>query len=249
MGLDPYPVHFEMVPATIMYEFGAYGLPGRFSHWTHGRAYQQIKTMYDYGLSKIYELVINTNPAYAFLLENNSVLQNKVVAAHVLAHVDFFKNNLYFEHTNRAMLETVSINAERLRRYEFEHGREAVETLLDAVLSIQEHIDAEPAPAEGAAGAAEARSAATAGRPRPFDDLLRLGEAAEPPAEPSRGSSRPSPRRICCCSWPTTRRTWSRGSATSCTSCGRSSIYFLPQMQTKIMNEGWAVVLACPHHA
>ena len=91
-----------MVPATIMYEFGAYGLPGRFSHWTHGRAYQQIKTMYDYGLSKIYELVINTNPAYAFLLENNRVLQNKLVAAHVLGHVDFFKHNAYFEHTNRA---------------------------------------------------------------------------------------------------------------------------------------------------
>src|SRR3712207_8324541 len=56
MGLDPYPVHFEMVPATIMYEFGAYGLPGRFSHWTHGRAYHRQKVMYDYGLSKIYEL-------------------------------------------------------------------------------------------------------------------------------------------------------------------------------------------------
>src|SRR5204862_6133372 len=84
--LDPFPVHFEMVPATIMYEFGAYGVPGRFSHWTHGRAYQQIKTMYDYGLSKIYELVINADPSYAFLLENNSVLQNKVVAAHVLGH-------------------------------------------------------------------------------------------------------------------------------------------------------------------
>ena len=94
-----------MVPATIMYEFGAYGLPGRFSHWTHGRAYQQIKTMYDYGLSKIYELVINADPAYAFLLENNSVLQNKVVAAHVLAHSDFFKNNAYFTHTNRSMVE------------------------------------------------------------------------------------------------------------------------------------------------
>src|ERR671911_2193568 len=144
MGLDPYPVHFELVPATIMYEFGAYGIPGRFSHWTHGRAYQQIKTMYDYGLSKIYELVINTNPSYAFLLENNSVLQNKVVAAHVLAHVDFFKNNLYFEHSNRSMLETASINAERLHQYEFEHGSTEVEKLLDAILSIQEHIDSNP---------------------------------------------------------------------------------------------------------
>ena len=83
-GLDSYPIHFEVVPATIMYEFGAYGLPGRFSHWTHGRAYQQIKTMYDYGLSKIYELVINTNPSYAFLMDGNSLLQNKLVVAHVM---------------------------------------------------------------------------------------------------------------------------------------------------------------------
>src|SRR5579872_4922875 len=92
-GLDPFPVHFEVVPAQIMYEFGAYGLPGRFSHWTHGRAYQQIKTMYDYGLSKIYELVINTDPCYAFLMEGNSMVQNKLVVAHVVGHSDFFKNN------------------------------------------------------------------------------------------------------------------------------------------------------------
>src|SRR5919197_441146 len=131
LGLEPFPVHFELVPATIMYEFGAYGLPGRFSHWTHGRAYQQIKTMYDYGLSKIYELVINANPAYAFLLENNGVLQNKVVAAHVLAHVDFFKHNVYFERTNRQMVEGASVNAERIRHYEFQHGERDVEEFLD----------------------------------------------------------------------------------------------------------------------
>src|ERR671933_2845929 len=120
LGLEPFPVHFELVPASIMYEFGAYGLPGRFSHWTHGRAYQQIKTMYDYGLSRIYELVINANPAYAFLLENNSVLQNKLVVAHVLGHSDFFKHNAHFKQTSRQMLETASVHAERLRAYEFE---------------------------------------------------------------------------------------------------------------------------------
>src|SRR5512142_2136936 len=96
LGLDPFPTHFEVVPAAIMYEFGAYGLPGRFSHWSHGKAYHQMKTMYDYGLSKIYELVINTNPSYAFLMDANSVIQNKLVAAHVLAHVDFFRHNAYF---------------------------------------------------------------------------------------------------------------------------------------------------------
>src|SRR5215210_1036950 len=187
-GLDPFPVHFEMVPAGIMYEFGAYGLPGRFSHWTHGRAYQQIKTMYDYGLSKIYELVINANPAYAFLLENNSVLQNKVVAAHVLAHSDFFKHNVYFAHTSREMVETASANAERLQRYEFEQGRQAVEEFLDAVLSIQEHFDPHIRIRRESAQEHERRR-----RKRPaetaYDDLFSLGGEV-------RKESPPAPRRF-----------------------------------------------------
>ena len=141
MGLDPYPVHFELVPATIMYEFGAYGLPGRFSHWSRGKAYYRMKTEYDYGLSKIYELVVNTNPSYAFLMEQNDILQNKVVVAHVLGHTDFFKNNVYFKHTPPNMIEKVSVNADRIRKYEFEHGTATVERFLDAVLAIEEHID------------------------------------------------------------------------------------------------------------
>src|SRR3954451_15944131 len=107
-GLDPFPVHFELVPAAIMYEFGSYGLPGRFSHWSHGKVYHRMKTQYDYGLSKIYELVINTNPSYAFLMEGNSLLQNKLVMAHVLGHCDYFKHNSYFARTNRRMVETAS---------------------------------------------------------------------------------------------------------------------------------------------
>src|SRR3989440_3749522 len=76
-GLDPYPVRFEVVPATVMYEVGSYSLPGRYSHWTFGKAYHRMKTMYDFGLSKIYEVVINTNPSYGFLLETNSPVQNR----------------------------------------------------------------------------------------------------------------------------------------------------------------------------
>jgi stage V sporulation protein R len=139
--LDPFPIHFDVVPASIMYEVGSYGLPGRFSHWTHGRAYHQMKTMYDYGLSKIYELIINSDPAQAFLMEANSLIQNKLVIAHVIGHSDFFKNNVYFQHTSRQMVESVAMNAERIRRYEFEHGAHEVEKYLDAVLSIEEHID------------------------------------------------------------------------------------------------------------
>src|SRR2546421_2299 len=79
-GLDPFPTRFELVPATVMYEIGSYALPGRYSHWTFGKAYHRMKTMYDFGLSKIYEVVINTNPAYGFLLETNSPVQKKRAA-------------------------------------------------------------------------------------------------------------------------------------------------------------------------
>src|SRR5690242_3838415 len=96
-GLDPFPTHFELVPATIMYEFASYTLPGRFSHWTHGKAYHRQKMQYDFGLSKIYEMVVNTNPSYAFLMEMNNLLQNTFVAAHVFGHTDFFKNNIRSE--------------------------------------------------------------------------------------------------------------------------------------------------------
>src|SRR5690349_18399192 len=105
-GLDPFPVHYELVPPAIMYEFGSYGLPGRFSHWSHGKVYHRMKTSYDYGLSKIYELVINTDPSYAFLMEGNSLVQNKLVMAHVLGHTAFFKNNSYLASTNPPLLAT-----------------------------------------------------------------------------------------------------------------------------------------------
>src|SRR4028118_498966 len=100
-----------------------------------------MKTMYDFGLSKIYEVVINTHPSYAFLLENNNLLQNKLVIAHVLGHTDFFKNNVYFSKTDRRMIDTVSSHAGRMSEYEFKYGRKTIEKFLDAVLSIEEHID------------------------------------------------------------------------------------------------------------
>ncbi len=96
---------------------------------------------YDFGLSKIYEMVVNTNPSYAFLMDMNNLLQNTFVAAHVFGHTDFFKNNAYFQHTSRRMIDKVSIHAERIAKYEFDHGKAEVERFLDAVLSIQEHVD------------------------------------------------------------------------------------------------------------
>ncbi|HBV86912.1 MAG TPA: stage V sporulation protein R [Desulfosporosinus sp.] len=141
MGLDFYPVNFEIVPAEALYTFGAYGMPVRFTHWSFGKAFYRMKLQYDLNLSRIYELVINTNPAYAFLLEGNRLIQNKLVIGHVYAHVDFFKNNHYFSRTPKDMVERMSAHADRIHAYEIRYGRDKVEQVMDAVLAIQEHVD------------------------------------------------------------------------------------------------------------
>jgi stage V sporulation protein R len=240
-GLDPFPTRFEIVPATVMYEIGSYALPGRYSHWTFGKAYHRMKTMYDFGLSKIYEVVINTNPSYGFLLETNSPIQNKMVMAHVLGHVDFFKNNAYFSKTNRRMVESVSTHAGRMTEYEFKYGRKRVEELLDAVLAIEEHIDPNFfIKRENPREPRKERIVPVEGR---YDDLWKLGQKSEappPPEDKPRGDQLPEKDLL----YYVMRNSpsleeWQRDVMSM---IHEEMEYFVPQMQTKTMNEGWASI-------
>ncbi|PKC50983.1 sporulation stage V, protein R [Rhizophagus irregularis] len=140
-GLDFFPMRYEICPAEVIYTIGAYGMPTRFTHWSFGKQFHKMKLQYDFGLSQIYELVINSNPCYAFLLDTNTLTQNKLIIAHVLAHCDFFKNNVRFSNTRRDMVESMTSTAERIAHYETLYGKDEVEQFLDAVLAIQEHID------------------------------------------------------------------------------------------------------------
>jgi stage V sporulation protein R len=138
-GLDPFPMRYEICPASIIHTFASYGMPARYTHWSFGKAYHRLKLNEQLGLGKIYELVINHNPCYAFLLDSNSLLQNKLIIAHVIAHSDFFKNNVYFAKTNRQMIESMSSSAKRIRSYEEQVGIRAVEQILDAVHALNVH--------------------------------------------------------------------------------------------------------------
>ncbi|MFN2530257.1 MAG: SpoVR family protein [Pyrinomonadaceae bacterium] len=250
-GLDPYPTNFEIVPASVMYEVGSYALPGRYSHWTFGKAYHRMKTMYDFGLSRIYEVVINTNPAYGFLLETNSPVQNKMVIAHVLGHVDFFKRNLYFSKTNRRMVESVSTHAQRMTEYEFKYGRKSVEKFLDAVLAIEEHIDPYFFIKRDISSAEQKRRAelpVTEGR---YDDLWLLdktaveNEKAGNEGTTSTQGNDPSKRLpekdvlYYIMKNSPSLSDWQRDAIAM---IHEEMEYFVPQMQTKIMNEGWASI-------
>lgn len=241
-GLDPFPTHFELVPASIMYEFASYSLPGRFSHWTHGKAYYRQKMQYDLGLSKIYEMVVNTNPSYAFLMEMNNLLQNTFVAAHVFGHTDFFKNNAYFQHTSRRMIDKVSIHAERIAKYEYDHGKDEVERYLDAVLSIQEHVDYNLLLRGNDPDKTKDKSARTS----EFDDLWSLEEKAKKAQEerdrrPGKTPKFPEkPEKdilLFIMHHAPHLEQWQRDIVEIVRT---EMLYFVPQMQTKTMNEGWA---------
>lgn len=141
-GLDFYDVVFECVSYDEMNMIAAYGgFPTRYPHWKFGMEYEQLSKSYSYGLSKIYELVINNDPSYAYLMASNEDVDQKLVMAHVLGHVDFFKNNFSFAHTNRKMMDTMANHGTKVRRYIDKYGIEKVESFLDRCLSIENLID------------------------------------------------------------------------------------------------------------
>lgn len=141
-GLDFFETIFEMVDYKQMNEIAAFGgFPTRYPHWRFGMEYEQLSKSHEYGLSKIYEMVINNDPSYAYLLEGNNLVDQKTVIAHVYAHVDFFKNNYYFSKTNRRMVDDMANHGARIRRYVDRYGIEAVESFIDTCLSIDNLID------------------------------------------------------------------------------------------------------------
>ena len=141
-GLDFYEVIFEMLTYDEVNMVAAYGgYPNRYPHWRFGMDYEQLSKGYEYGLSKIYEMVINNDPTYAYLLESNPEVDQKLVMAHVYGHGDFFKNNFAFRHTNRKMMDEMANHATRVRRWIDRIGIEPVEDFVDRCLSLENLID------------------------------------------------------------------------------------------------------------
>lgn len=240
--LDFYPMRYEVCPDDIIYTFGAYGMPTRFSHWSFGKQYYKMKLQYDLGLSKIYELVINSNPCYAFLLNSNSLIQNKLIVAHVLAHCDFFKNNARFQNTKRDMVESMSATAERIAIYDKMYGKEAVESFLDAVLAIQEHIDPSLVRPKLSWTLDDLEESEEKPRPTPYDDLWKIEESSSEDRSFIRKKKKFPPRPekdllLFIEQYSRELEDWQRDILTM---MREEMLYFWPQLETKIMNEGWA---------
>ena len=141
-GLDPYDVLFLHVPSEIIYQVASYGLPTRFSHWSFGRVYKYQRAQGEMGYSKIYELILNNDPSYAFLDKDNTDTINLLIAAHCLAHADVFKNNVMFHRCGETkMIQVAKRHAEVIDNYRRDYGEDEVDAWLDIALSLEKHID------------------------------------------------------------------------------------------------------------
>ncbi len=256
-GLDFYDVVFELLDYDQLNEVAAFGgFPTRYPHWRFGMDYEELSKSYSYGLSKIYELVINNNPVYAYLMKANAEVEQKLVMAHVFGHADFFKNNLWFSETNRRMIDEMANHATRVRHYIDRHGVEAVEDFIDSCLSLENLIDAHADFIERR----EKREAPRAGlpddEPRPVPRLpskgymdryinppsfleeqrVRIQERAkrkkQVPEEPQRDVLLFLLEHAPLENWERDVLSLVRDEA----------YYFAPQGMTKILNEGWACV-------
>lgn len=140
-GLDSYPMVFQLCDIHAINTLAARdGFPVRYPHWKFGMAYNQLKNNHTFGWGKIYEMVINNDPCYAYLLNTNEFLDQKLVMAHVYGHGDFFKNNYWFSSTNRDMINVMASHASKIKRYIKKHGQDRVERFIDQILSLENLI-------------------------------------------------------------------------------------------------------------
>ncbi len=141
-GLDFYEPVIEKLTFDEMSEIASYGgFPIRYPHYSFGMEYEELSKGYEYGFSKIFELVINTNPSYLYCLDSNSILEDVLVISHAIGHSHFFKNNIFFAPTNENMMNIMANHAMRIEKYMSRWGQDNVTDFIDYVLRIETLID------------------------------------------------------------------------------------------------------------
>lgn len=218
-GLDCYDQDFELCSYEEMLCYEAYvGMPSHYPHWSYGKAYERLKSFYKYNLVGLpYEMVINSNPCLAYLMRDNSLLLQILTMAHVYGHNDFFKNNRLFKRDTRAemTIEFFKVHANRVREYLQDPSirPEKVEKILDAAHGLRLQTCRHGLPGQLTDGKPAKKEETKVVPARYEEDLLGFL------AEYGKLSE------------------WERDLVYIVRD---ETLYFMPQIETKIMNEGWA---------
>ena len=134
--LDTYPNQIEIISSDQMLSaYSSVGLPVQYDHWSFGKQYVHEKKAYQHGhMGLAYEIVINSDPCIAYLMEENTMTMQTLVMAHACyGHNSFFKNNYLFKQWTdaNAIIDYLIFAKRYIRSCEEKYGEHEVEMFLN----------------------------------------------------------------------------------------------------------------------
>lgn len=255
-GLDTYDNNIEIIDADQMLEaYTKVGMPVMYDHWSFGKQRTQLDRQYEGGqMGLAYEIIINTAPAIAYCMEQNTPTMQMLVIAHAsYGHNSFFKNNYMFRQFTKA--DEIIGDMKRLRDMvkdaEEKYGLERVEKLLDACHALETHsVDKYTKPKGKLKKDIEREAAEKEERQRlNYNELIEStklrstrdkfnaanDEKAAPKAIPPGALEENLLMYVA--NYAPHLEQWERDIVKYMASKAQ---YFYPQRQTQVMNEGWA---------
>ena len=189
-GLDTYPNQIEIITSEQMLDaYASGGLPVGYPHWSYGKEFIRNERAYRSGQQGLaYEIVINSDPCIAYLMEENTMAMQALVVAHAsYGHNSFFKGNHLFRQWTApdAIVDYLLFARRYVMECEEKHGAAEVEAVLDSCHALMSHgVDRYRRPAPLTLKAEAARLAAREShRERQFNDMWRTLPVSERPRE------------------------------------------------------------------
>jgi stage V sporulation protein R len=247
-GLDTYPNQLEIITAEQMMDaYASVGMPVSYHHWSFGKHFLSTEKSYKRGqMGLAYEIVINSSPCIAYLMEENSLTMQALVIAHAsYGHNSFFKGNYLFRAWTdaEAIIDYMVFAKNYIADCERRHGVEAVELLLDSCHALQNYgVDRYKRPAKlSLAKERERQKEREDYLQSQVNDLWRTVPKREQELAdvgPHRFPSEPQENLLYFIEkYAPLLEPWQREIVRI---VRKISQYFYPQRQTQVMNEGWA---------
>ncbi|MFI4940046.1 MAG: SpoVR family protein [Burkholderiales bacterium] len=247
-GLDTYPNQLEIITAEQMMDaYTSVGMPVSYNHWSFGKHFLSTEKSYKRGqMGLAYEIVINSNPCIAYLMEENSLTMQALVIAHAAyGHNSFFKGNYLFRTWTdaEAIIDYMVFAKNYIADCEQRYGVEAVELLLDSCHALQNYgVDRYKRPAKLSLEKEYARQKEREDYLQTqINDLWRTVPRREEVAVndlPLRFPEEPQENLLYFFEkYAPLLEPWQREIVRI---TRKISQYFYPQRQTQVMNEGWA---------
>ncbi|HMZ75964.1 MAG TPA: SpoVR family protein [Rhodocyclaceae bacterium] len=247
-GLDTYPIQLEIITSEQMMDaYSSVGMPVNYHHWSFGKSFLQTEKSYRRGqMGLAYEIVINSNPCIAYLMEENTMTMQALVIAHAAyGHNSFFKGNYLFRQwTNAdAIIDYLLFARNFLGECEQRHGEEAVELLLDSCHALMNvGVDRYKRPAKLSLEKERTRQRERAEYLQSqVNDLWRtlpIQQIKAQAVEERRFPPEPQENLLYFIEKNAPLlEPWQREVVRIVRKVGQ---YFFPQRQTQVMNEGWA---------